>query len=213
MTDKEGSEVSDEDFGPKRKYPNFHVSMIGVFFFTISYCIGGLWLLFDGWLNGFSSIYWIWGVNESVGIPPIYKLAMMSLVGSILGCGTLDIVSFNKYVAIEKTYDLDHIWGFFISPVLASIIGLIVFALFQSGLLVFSGSFSNEKAPVTAELGFTAVGFISGYSWHDVINKFRDISQGLFRKQNSRGKKKNQGPKEKLIEDRTDVNITDKVRS
>ncbi len=158
----------------------FHISMIFVFLFTLSYCVLGVWLLFDGWLNSFSSVYWLWSIEPEVGIPPIYELAMMSLVGSILGCGTLDIVSFHKYVAIEKKYDVDHIWGYFISPVLASIIGLIVFALFQSGLLIFSGGFSSESTPTTATLGFTAVGFVAGYSWPDAVAKFRDVSKSIF---------------------------------
>jgi len=182
MTEEDKVEKSEDDLGPGRQYPNFHGSMLVVLPFTVSYCILGIWLLFDGWLNGFSSLFWIWGIEPDVGIMPVFKLALFSLVGSILGCGTLDIVSFHKYVAVKKIYDLDHIWGFFFSPILAAIIGLMVFALFQSGLLVFAGNISNENTPVTAELGFAAVGFLSGYSWHEVVEKFRDLSQSLFKK-------------------------------
>lgn len=178
----EYSKSPDSAPGPIPKYPNFHPMMLVIFLFTISYSLLGMWLLFDGYLNSFSSLYWLWGLDDS-GFPAIFRLAIFSLVGSILGCATLDIVSFHKYIAIKKVFDLDHIWGFFFSPILASIIGLIVFALFQSGLLVFSGNLSTEESPVTAELGFTAIGFVAGYSWHDVVSKFREISDGFFRKE------------------------------
>lgn len=172
-----------EIIGPKPQYPNFHWAMLIVFLFTTGYAIFALWLLFDGYINSFLSLNSLWSIDASSEIPKVFQLALFSLVGSILGCATLDIVSFHKYIAIKKVFDLDHIWGFFFSPILAAIIGLIVFALFQSGLLVFSGNFSNEESPVTAELGFTAVGFVAGYSWHDVITRFREISDGLFKKE------------------------------
>lgn len=175
-----------EILGPKSKYPNFHISMLFVVFFMMSYSISAIWLLFDGWLNDFSSIYWIWNICE---ISTIFKLALISMIGSILGCSTLDLLSFHKYVAIKKTYDLDHIWGFLFSPVLSAIIGLLVFALFQSGLLVLTGNFSNEKTPETAELAFAAIGFLSGYSWHHVIGKVRDISEDMFKNKKTQNSK------------------------
>lgn len=179
-----------ELLGPEPRYPNFHWAMVIIFIFTTGYAIFALWLLFDGYINSFLSLHSLWNLDTSNEIPKVFQLALFSLVGSILGCATLDIVSFHKYIAIRKVFDLDHIWGFFFSPILAAIIGLIIFALFQSGLLVFAGNFSNENSPVTAELGFTAVGFVAGYSWHDVITKFREISNGLFKKE-IKGPKRN----------------------
>lgn len=180
MTINENNQNGTQNLGPQKKYPNFHFSMIFIFLFMISYCVFGIWLLFDGWINKFSSLYWLWSINPNIGLPPIYSLALMSLIGSILGCGTLDIVSFHKYVAIEKCYDLDHIWGYLISPVLAAIVGLLIFSLFQSGLLIFSGGFNAESTPVTASLGFTAIGFVAGYSWPEAVKKFKDVSKSLF---------------------------------
>ncbi len=174
------NKLNNEPPGPVAKYPNLHWLMILIFPYIVAYTLLGLWLILDGFFNGFSSIYWIWDLNREDGFSELDKHTLFSLVGSIIGCGALDIVSFHKYIAIKKVFDVDHTWGFFFSPVLAAIIGLMVFALFQSGLLVFAGTVSNENAPVTAELGFTAIGFISGYSWPNVISKFRDISDGLF---------------------------------
>ncbi|GAD64044.1 hypothetical protein [Aquipseudomonas alcaligenes] len=160
---------------------NFHPSMPFVFVFILSYSLYGIWLLFDGWINGFASLHGLWHLAPGTTLEPLLKLCLFSTVGAILGCGTLDLVSFHKYVAIVKQYDVDHIWGFLLSPVLSTIIGILVFALFQSGLLVFSGAMSGEQAPKTAEFGFAAVGFVSGYSWHHVVGKIREISASLFK--------------------------------
>lgn len=183
--DKESINI-EGTLGPEPKYPNFHISMLFVVFFIILYSIMALWLLFDGWLNDFESIYGLWNICE---VPVVFKLALISMVGSILGCATLDLLSFHKYVAIKKTYDLDHIWRFLFSPILSAILGLLVFALFQSGLLVLTGNFSNEKTPETAELAFAAIGFLSGYSWHHVIGKVRDISEDMFKNKKTQNAK------------------------
>ena len=56
------------------------------------------------------------------------------------------------------------------------------FALFQSGFIIFEERLSTDSSPVTAELGFTGIGYVEGYSWPDIITKFRNISKGLFGK-------------------------------
>jgi hypothetical protein len=82
-----------------------------------------------------------------------------------LGCGALAIVSFHKYVAYEKGFELAHVWGYFCGPWLAATFGIVVFALLQSGLLVFSGKFPENGQFETANLGYLAIGFLAGFGW------------------------------------------------
>jgi len=164
----------------------FHWSMPLILIFIFTYSIPAIWLLFDGWINDFKSIYWIWGLDEDTQLKPTVKFAIISIIGGILGCGTLDLVSFHKFIAIRKTFDLDHLWGYIMSPLLASMVGLLVYSLAQAGLLVLSG-LPDDDYPKTAELGFAAIGFLSGYSWHHVIGRIRKISENMFRNEHTMG--------------------------
>ena len=113
-------------------------------------------------------------------LTPIFVYAIYAVLGSILGAGALDIVSFHKHVSINQDFQEAHIWGYFLAPWLAAVLGLIVFALLQSGLLVFSGGISSSSNSEIAQLGYLAVGFLSGFGWLQAVEKVREIVQRFF---------------------------------
>lgn len=99
-----------------------------------------------------------------------------------MGCGILGISSFYRYVAVEGTFQRHHLWGYYYAPLLASIIGLIVFALLQSGLLVFSGSNTEDKTSSVSHLGYLSIGFISVYGWYQFTVKVDELVGKLLSK-------------------------------
>lgn len=156
---------------------------IFILFYIFSYSLISIWLLFDGWINKFSSLHWLWGISEGNDFSNPIILILFSLFGAILGGAILSITSFHRYVAIEKNFDLDHIWGFIFTPILSSIVGITVFTLVQSGLLVLNGSFAEGDQSISATMGFTAIGCISGYNWDVIIAKLQELSKGIFKKE------------------------------
>jgi len=140
------------------------------------YSISTIWLIFDGLANRFSSLFFLWGISVDVGFPtPIYLLLFTAL-GAILGGAILNIISFHKYFSVEKSFDIEYFWGFFFTPILSAIVGIVVFALVQGGLLVLNGSLDNASPSINSALGFSAIGCISGYNWDIFIRKLQELS-------------------------------------
>lgn len=164
------------------KSKRFIFSAFLISLYMLAYSLVSIWLLFDGWVNKFSSIHWLWKIQEGQGFPGSISLALFSTFGAVLGGLVLSITSFHKYIAIEKSFDTDHLWGFIFTPILSSIVGLIVFTLVQSGLLVLSGSFTENDQSISAALGFTAIDCISGYNWDVVIGKLQELSKSVISK-------------------------------
>jgi len=72
---------------------------------------------------------------------------------------------------------------FFFTPILAAIIGSVIFALVQGGLIVLTGSMSKELAAntITSSLGFVAIGCISGFNWDKFVQKLQELSSMLHK--------------------------------
>lgn len=158
----------------------FVIAAIVTSLYILTYSLSTIWLMFDGWVNQFTSIYWLWGimVDEKPFAPQIC-FALYTVLGAIMGGALLSITSFHRHFSIEKKFDTDHLWGYWFTPVLSMIVGIIVYALVQSGLLVLSGTSNTQENIQTAALGYTAIGSISGYNWDIFIKKLQDLSKIL----------------------------------
>lgn len=154
------------------------ISMILLILFVISYLVGAIWLFIEGWLNQFMALNRVWGYPGDKPFPEMLQSALFSLVGAIMGCGVLGITSFYRYVCIEDNFKRSHVWGYYLAPILAGIVGLMTFALLQSGLLIFSGGVQN--ATPVSHLGYLALGFLSGFSWYRFTSKADEIASNLF---------------------------------
>lgn len=151
--------------------------------YIFAYTLGAIWLLFDGWLNQFSSITWLWGGNEQTQFPELIYFLLFAIIGSLLGSALLGLTSFHRYKAIEKSFEVDHTWGYFFLPVLALVVGILVFALIQAGLFVLAGDISGEKSPESATLGYLALGGVAGYNWDVFIKKLQELSVSVLNTQ------------------------------
>jgi len=148
--------------------------------FVLSYMIATLWLLLDAWVFGSMRLRWLLGMNGDAPLPSVFLSAFHAMLGAVLGAGALGIVSFHHYTSIKGDFQSRHVWGYFVAPVLASVLGLVVFALLQSGLLVFAGGGSADKADDLARLGYLAVGFLAGFGWYEATQAIQRIVKRFF---------------------------------
>ncbi len=148
--------------------------------YVFIYSTFAIWLLVDGWLTGFSSILKLWCVSDGTEIPAQVPFLFFTIVGSLFGCGILGITSFHRHYAISCTFKKKHIWGFYLAPLLATLVGCLVFAIVQSGLLVLTGDIANENDPVRATLGYVAIGGVAGYNWDVFIKKLENLSRDIL---------------------------------
>ncbi|MBF4383405.1 hypothetical protein EA848_17225 [Vibrio anguillarum] len=145
------------------------------------YVVMATWLLFDGWITNFSSLQSIWTLSEGQSsLPSHVVFSIYTILGAILGSGLLGIISFHRYVAIEKSFDDDHVWGFLFAPLLAGIVGILIFSIIQSGLIVLSGQMSNIDNESNATLGYLAIGAITGYNWDVFVRKMQELSSNIL---------------------------------
>ena len=141
------------------------------------YSLTALWLVVDGWLTGFKSVLALW--SDLSIVPPFVISMMFTMTGALLGSAILGIISFHRYYAVEKSFDANHVWGFLFSPLLALIIGALFFALLKSGLVVLSGASGEVTEPVSASLGYFAIGGVVGYNWDVFVKKLEELSKNL----------------------------------
>lgn len=154
-------------------------------FFFIFYTLASVWLLIDGWITNFSSLHFIWSLTEEQGqFKPIIINLLFTIVGSLLGCAILGITSFHKYKAIYKPFDKDHIYGFYLAPVLAIAIGVLLYCLLNTGLLVLATELTPKNS-FTSSLGYIAIGSIGGFNWQVFVKKLEELSDNFPRNNNN----------------------------
>ena len=148
--------------------------------YTLAYSLFAIWLLVDGWLTSFSSILNLWHLDEGFKVPAQVPFLFFTIVGALLGSAILSITSFHRHYAINCSFNSKHIWGYFLAPLLATLVGCLVFAIVQSGLLVLTGDIANESDPVRATLGYVTIGGVAGYNWDIFVKKLENLSQDLL---------------------------------
>jgi hypothetical protein len=104
---------------------------------------------------------------------------LQAMLGGVLGAGVLGMVSFHQWVSVRGLFDARHAWGYLFAPLLGAVLGLIVFALLQSGLLIFSGNAATGST-VVSSLGYVAVGFLSGFGWYTATRRIESIVSRFF---------------------------------
>lgn len=151
-----------------------------VLLYVLSYITIVFVLLVDGWVHGYAITMKLLFLPQDANLPPIFISAIHTILGSLLGCGVLAIASFHKYVAYKKSFESQHVWGYFCGPWLAATLGLIIFALLQSGLLIFSGNLSGNGQAETANLGYLTIGFLAGFGWYRVTKVIERLVTRVF---------------------------------
>lgn len=148
--------------------------------YALAYIALAMYLVVDAWVLDQAFLKRLLGLSISATLPPLFISAFHAVLGAILGAGALDIVSFHHYVAIKQDFQSPHVWGYFVGPWLAAALGLMVFALMQSGLLVFTGGTAPAADATVSNLGYLAIGFLSGFGWFQATERIRDIVTRFF---------------------------------
>lgn len=155
--------------------------------YVVAYVTVCFLLLVEIWFNDLSLIRAVLDPSSGLQtdlakVDPILVSALCAAIGSILGCALLDMTSFFKHVSVKRDFQSSHGWGYFFAPWLASILGLVVFAVIQSGILFFaptshSGIASTATATAVnrAHFGFFAIGFLVGYDWYEVSQRLSSL--------------------------------------
>ena len=176
IMNKEQESTSDRTVTPS-KYSRL-AWLVPIYIF--SYSLAGIWALVDGLLTNFSFILKLWAVEDPHSIPTLVNYLIFTMIGALFGSAILGIISFHRYIAIDKSFDPDHLWGFWFSPLLALLVGILIFAIIQSGLVVLSGDLADAKNPENATLGYLAIGGIAGYNWDVFVKKLQNLSKNVL---------------------------------
>ncbi|WP_235896664.1 hypothetical protein [Yersinia vastinensis] len=89
----------------------------------------------------------------------------------------MSITSLHKYSAVTKTLDVDHLWGYFMAPVLSIVIGVLIFCLLYSGLMVLNGGESINAEQTSVKIGYLSLGAICSYNWDVFVMKLQKLSK------------------------------------
>jgi cyanate permease len=155
-----------------------------VYFLTIYisvYSVAAIWLLLDGWLTNFSSVLNLSNNESHSVLENEITFIVFTCIGALLGSALLNIVSFHRYVAIEKNFDKDHMFGFIFSPLLAIIVGILTYCIIHSGIFILSGNQTADSDSISASLGHVAIGSVAGYNWDVFVKKVQSLSAQLFK--------------------------------
>ena len=153
---------------------------LAIVVYALAYITMAMYLLVDCWVGDKIHLKHLLDIPSSHELPVLFVSAVYAAIGSILGAGTLDIVSFHKYVAVKQDFQKSHVWGYFVGPWLAVVLGVMVFALLQTGLLVFAGTRTADSPSDVANLGYLAIGFLSGFGWLEATERVREIVSRFF---------------------------------
>lgn len=138
--------------------------------FTIKY-------LFLSWGGDYGFLKILIQVPGSFVASDEIKLAVFTIIGALFGGATLGITSLHRYSAVTKTLDIDHLWGYLMAPVLSIVIGVLIFCLLYSGLMVLNGGASINSEQVSVKIGYLSLGGICSYNWDVFVMKLQKLSK------------------------------------
>ena len=122
------------------------------------------WLLFDTWV-GRHSIARALNYNLTRMDTPMYRLLAYSVLGGAIGAIVNGLRSGLQHYQVFRRR---HIWKYIAAPWLGGTLGLFVFTLLQSGMVVFGGSAGVSGVGTAQALATFSVGALAGYGSKDV---------------------------------------------
>ena len=146
----------------------------------LSYLTFALSILVNTWAHNNQGICDYFQVKVCENLSPIFVSAFHAMIGGVLGAGVLGLTSFHRHVSIEKNFNIAHTWGYIFAPWLSIVLGLAVFVLLQSGLLIFSGEMSASDEVSIQNLAYLGIGFLSGFGWYDATRRIQKIVKNFF---------------------------------
>lgn len=131
------------------------------------------------WSGDYAFLHLLLQYKNDFVINDEMKLAAYTVAGALLGGATLSITSLHKYSAVTKTLDVDHLWGYLMAPVLSIVIGLLIFCLLYSGLMVLNGGGNVNSELSSVRIGYLSLGAIGSYNWDVFLRKMQNLSKHI----------------------------------
>lgn len=164
--------ISVNRFSASRLFLSFFL-----FCYIMAYTLFTLKYLVLSWSEDYTFIGDVMSLPMTFSPNEEIKLALFTIAGAVLGGATLGITSLHKYSAIEKTLDTDHLWGYLMAPVLSVVIGVLIFCLLHSGIMVLSGGVNSNPEKNSVKIGYMSLGAICSFNWDAFVIKLQKLSR------------------------------------
>lgn len=145
--------------------------------------IGCSALFLDLWRPSSFVVDWILGTAAGPDVDPtrvMFRSLLFSVVGGAFGGIIFSLLAFNRQVGFRRDFSQRFVWGYFYSPFVASVLGLIAFALVKGGILILSGGADSVEDQNIANLGHLSLGFLAGFGWSTFTEKLGRIITEVF---------------------------------
>ena len=137
------------------------------------------WLLLDTWLEAYSFMQFY---KEELGDQsPTFKLLFYTAIGGGIGAAVNNIRSFVQWHAELKAFGWRFVWKYISLPPLGATLAVVVYAIIQGGIAVFSGGFSDSDVNAIPSFTALATGALTGYGSHKVFIWLDDKVNNLFK--------------------------------
>lgn len=164
-------EISASRFSAGRLFLSFLL-----FCYIMAYTLFALKYLLLSWSGDYTFIGDIMSLPMTFSPNDEIKLALFTIAGAVLGGATLGITSLHNDSAVEKALDIDHLWGYLMAPVLSVVIGVLIFCLLYSGIMVLSGGVNSNPEQNSVKIGYMSLGAICSFNWNVFVIKLQKLS-------------------------------------
>ncbi|WP_324700716.1 hypothetical protein U9K49_05815 [Pantoea agglomerans] len=151
-----------------------------IFLYTSIFFLYFTWIFFQSWIDDYKFLPN--NFETYADSHPLFSLMLFTIFGSVFGGLTLNITSLHRYVGVKKNLDIDHLWGYLMTPMLSIIIGILIFCFLHSGLLILNGGSGGNHDETTVKIGYISLGAICSYNWDIFIAKLQKMSSHISQK-------------------------------
>jgi len=148
-----------------------------IFIYIMIYTLFAIKYFFLSWAGYYGFLNDLIHPSDSLIANEEIKLAIFTVLGALFGGATLGITSLHRYSAVTKTLDIDHLWGYLMAPILSIVIGILIFCLLYSGLMVLNGGASINAGQNSVKIGYLSLGAICSYNWDVFVMKLQKLSK------------------------------------
>lgn len=108
--------------------------------------------------------------SESGKFSQLIHLGALSMVGAVLGGVVRCFQGLHDFGLIKNQFLQRHIGSYIVGPLAAALLGLVIFVLVHSGILLLTGGTAEPGSEMT-ELANVALGILAGFGWEQALTK------------------------------------------
>ena len=138
------------------------------------------YLLLDTWTGEYSA-WFMKGYLEKLKSqdPSVFRLVVYTAIGGGMGAAVNNIRSFVHWHAELKAFGWRFVWKYLSMPPLGATLAVIVYAIIQGGIAVFTGT-TGGSGPMSSFSAW-ATGALAGYGSHKVFIWLDDKVSTMFK--------------------------------